>query len=384
LYRIVLVAVCGLVLLSNLALGRVAFSTSLRTGLIGSFSLYLGLCFVSCVWSVHPAWTAYKSVELLVTLGILAVVVSRVDSFEHFKTLFDWTWILLGLMVITVWAGVFIWPEAVRMKVGLMGFQISGVYPAVAANGVGDLGALLGLVAFSRILTSRKNRHFYIAILILALATLIVSYSRTPLCGFAAAAALVLYLVKRRYLPVLLLGLANLIPIILGTPLKEVFWLFITRGQTPETILSLSGRIAVWTPTIELVRENLLGFGAYAGTRVYLPKHTDLIVTSSVDNEWLEILAGTGILGLLLFAVVFVRLWKCLFRQLRDFDNNEPELNLIIESIGLLTFMTVRSFFVTKFFIWHAPLVFLAVLGYAEMLRRSKPKKDAPDLPMAV
>jgi hypothetical protein len=45
------------------------------------------------------------------------------------------------------------------------------------------------------------------------------------------------------------------------------------------------------------------------------------------------------------------------------------ERDLSVECIGVMGMLTVHSFFNNEL-CWHPPLLFLAVLGYAEFLRR--------------
>jgi len=47
-----------------------------------------------------------------------------------------------------------------------------------------------------------------------------------------------------------------------------------------------------------------------------------------------------------------------------------------VEAVGILGIVTARSFF-TDLLVWHAPLAFLLVLGYAELLRRQR-KREMP------
>ncbi len=49
------------------------------------------------------------------------------------------------------------------------------------------------------------------------------------------------------------------------------------------------------------------------------------------------------------------------------FSANEQQY--AIEGLGVMGLLTLHSFFNVEL-IWHAPLLFFVVLGYAEMLRR--------------
>jgi O-antigen ligase len=94
--------------------------------------------------------------------------------------------------------------------------------------------------------------------------------------------------------------------------------------------------------------------------------YSDLVVTSSVDNEWLEVLFGTGLLGFLVLAMTIALLWKHVIRLLRITTRGSEFSFLIVEAAAVFAYITFRSFFVTKFFIWHPPLTFLLILGYVQ------------------
>jgi len=52
----------------------------------------------------------------------------------------------------------------------------------------------------------------------------------------------------------------------------------------------------------------------------------------------------------------------------------------VVEAIGILGVLTIRSFFNTEF-VWHAPQYFLVILGYAEFLRRRAKRASDEEQP---
>lgn len=158
-HRVVLMGIVGLVLLGAFSLRRSPGVGNLFRGLIGWMTTYAIVNVLSTLWSVYPTWTFYKSVEYLTTVALIAAIVDRVQATREFKVLFDWTWLLMGLMLVSVWLGVISNPEeAILRGVGLLDVQIQGIFPRVSANGVGDLGASIGIVSFVRLLYTKLRR----------------------------------------------------------------------------------------------------------------------------------------------------------------------------------------------------------------------------------
>lgn len=375
-FRVVLVTIVGLGLLSALTLNRGLVLGRVFGGLVGLLAFYSLVGIASTLWSVYPAWTLYKSVEYFVGVALIGVIVANVKSEAEFKSLFDWMWLLLGLLVLSVWIGVALWPnEAVNHGVGLLGIQIRGVFPSVAANGVGDLGALLGIIAMVRLLFAKgPSRRFYLTVFLLSIVTLAFSQSRSPLTGFLLAVPLVLFSAGRigwgAALGLFLLAVASF------TPLSDYFLQFFLRGQSKELFLSLSGRIYWWKAAVPFIQENLLvGYGAYAGGRFLVASNFDPTL-SSLHGTWPEVLIGMGLLGLLPLLGTIAGTWIVLLRS-RLRGNNTVREQLRLEVIGVMTLLSGRSIFSVSF-IWHPALTWLLALGYAEFLRRHYARTSHP------
>lgn len=380
-YRVALIGTVGLILVGAFSLRQRAGIDNLFRGLIGWLTAYAVVCVLSTFWSVYPAWTLYKSVEYLITVALIAAVVGSVRTTREFKALFDWTWLLIGLVLVSVWLGLIYSPEEARLRgVGLLGTQLQGVFPRVAANSVGELGALIGIVSFVRFLYGKgSSRRFYLSVFAIAIVTLVLSQSRSPLTGFLLAIPLILFLDGR----ISLLLVALTIPLVLSfTPLGDTFWEFFRRGQTEELFLSFTGRVYWWQAALPMVKENLLlGHGAYAAGRFLVAKEFDATL-SSLHSTWVEVFIGAGIVGLLLLLAAVVGTWLVLLRASRSrlcaMDPLWQQLRL--EAVGVMTLLSVRSVFANPF-IWHPALNWLLVLGYAEFLQRRHTNRIHPQSP---
>jgi hypothetical protein len=66
--------------------------------------------------------------------------------------------------------------------------------------------------------------------------------------------------------------------------------------------------------------------------------------------------------------------WWFLCRGAQEARVGSLERDLAVECIGVMGMLTIHSFFNNEL-CWHPPLLFLAVLGYAEFLRRRMKEK---------
>jgi O-antigen ligase len=126
----------------------------------------------------------------------------------------------------------------------------------------------------------------------------------------------------------------------------------------------------LWNAGWELIKqEPLTGYGAYAGTRFTGITDAMGTGTSSILNTWIEVLLGVGMPGFLLLLIVFFLVWVTLCRTTWKTSQYDVTHQLGVEAVGVLTVISVRSMFSPQL-IWHPPITFFLVLGYAELIRR--------------
>lgn len=381
-WRIGLVGLVALVLLSRLATKATDWAAGMLRGLPAGMTLCALTALVSTLWSVYPPWTLYKSVEYLVDLSLLAAVLTAVRRPDDLKSLFDLTWVMSGFFAVTIWLGVVLRPDlAIIPNIGLIGYQILGVFPAVSSNGVGDQGGILLLIAGTRLLSRTRQRGFYWLLALVGLVTVVLAQSRSPATGTLLGLLAVL-LVARRYRLLALVGTAGAVLILMtgaGSVLEQAFY----RGQSPEQFYGLSGRIGFWTRAWEIFQQNpLLGLGGYAGGRFVVLSGLGVTDASSLHNAWLEILLGVGLVGFLPFLATFLGVWRQLVLRLRPWRTHPLVAELRLEAIGLFVLLCFRSVFSVEF-TWHPPLQFFLVLAFAELLRRTRAGDAGVAVPLA-
>jgi len=354
-----------LVLVVRLVLKRPNWLRDLFTGLPKWMAIFSLICFATTIWSVYPAWTAYKSIEFLFDAGLLAAILASVDSVETYTTLLDWTWILYGAELVSAWLGTMVWPSDAWVN-----GRLEGVFPIVPYNAVGETGALLALVAFCRLLTisvRKKDRSWYSVLFIFGGVSLFFSQTRNTIGGLLLGMMVVLFFM-RRWVTAGLLTLGGTLTLVF-TSLGPAVLTYLQRDQSEKEFMSLTGRMEWWAfAWQQFLQHPFTGLGAYAGGKFAVLAKLRLN-NGAIHSDLMEIIVGTGIWGVLPVLIALVGTWWFLIRAVLMplFSANEQQY--AIEGLGVMGLLTLHSFFNVEL-IWHAPLLFFVVLGYAEMLRR--------------
>lgn len=372
LIRISLVAAVGLFSVLSTFRASSRLIVSLTRGVPLLLATYALFGVVSSLWSVFPAWSLYKSVEYFVDVTVAALIIAEIRGIRDLKVIVDATWAMFGLLAVNVWLGALIQPEsAFRTGIGVLGYQLQGVFPAISQNGVGELGALLAVVSLARLVSFEKGRGFYALVFLLGMTTMFAAQSRSPILGFALATLVVLQ--SQRKLSGLTFGALAAITAALS-PLGTLMLDYLRRGQSALEIASLSGRTTIyWGRAAEVFAAHALaGVGAYSGGRfVVVPLIGNVgaeQVGSSVDNAFIETAISLGVIGLALLvgalALVGIRLVRGR-RELRG--TGIPEV-LRAEALGVFTLLLVRAAFSSGPVIWHPATSFLLVVIVCESL----------------
>jgi hypothetical protein len=373
-FRMALEMVVAVVLVARLVARRTPWLGVLFQGLLGVLAAYLFVCFFSILWSVKPAWTLFKSGEYTVDLAVLAAILVSVTSTEEYERLLNWTWVLLGIVLGTTWLGAIIDPtDALQggQELGTLGYELRGIFPVLSSDSVGEFSAILGIVMLSRLVLHRgeeSDRAWYRLLLAGSFVTLVFSQARSALGGFLFGTAILLFL-SRRFLLTSLLGLAGAV-VFVFTDSAQYVWNFVLRGQEEQQFQSLSSRADWWQFAWEqFLRHPWTGYGAYAGGRFVVMAGLQMPGTPDVHSSFVETLVDTSIWGLMPLIVVLLAVWFYLLRGVRHSRLSQVESYLAIELTAVLGVLSVRSVFSTNL-ISHPALPFLAVLGFAELMRR--------------
>jgi O-antigen ligase len=357
---------------------RFAFLSELATGATGFFFFFALWGAASSLWSVSTVGTIIKSSEYAAMLAVFALTASlifltiRNPQYWTFalKNVFDFCWFLVFLLITSVYVGIVIWPDVGiqrGFREGVLGWWIQGALPAIAANSVGHIGAVMGIVAVVRLLWKPGSRTFWAMILVISVVTMVLTQSRSPILAFFVAVVAVL-IASRRF------GILTILGVSLGAGLLtnriQLIYDFMRRNQTDENLASLTGRVHYWQSSFDALRDSPIGgYGANVGGRYVLQTYLGDTV-STVHSTWVEVVLDTGLVGVTLFSVALVATWFWLFK-LRSYAMQNPINRLLwFESLGVLTILCVRSVFaVNLVWSWHV-LTLGVVLVFISVMRR--------------
>jgi O-antigen ligase len=231
------------------------------------------------------------------------------------------------------------------------------------------MGAILALVAICRLLrggNDQSRRVWYSGLLAFALASMVLAQARSGILGFFAGLVLVMLVTRRVKMGLGLLAGGTLV--LIATPSAlNIFSDFMRRGETQEELYSLSSRVEWWSLAWPaFLNHPLIGYGAFAGARFFVLAGSGLDV-AGIHSDWVEMLVGTGLMGLIPALWAFAGTWRCLTKRVRGTAMTRLERQLRTEAIGVLAVMSIRSTFSNAIF-WHPPIVFFAILAYAQWL----------------
>jgi hypothetical protein len=342
-------------------------------GLTGALTTFALVCLASTFWSVYPAWTLFKSLEYLLDISVLAAALANIRSLDDYEDLFNWTWTIFGLELAWVWLQIPLWPSE-----SFVDGRIKGFIPATGCNAVGQSGAFFAVIALCRLFPlegRRSNTPFNLVLCAFGLVSLLLSQTRNAIGGFVLAAALVLILSRRIWLLVLSSVVGAMTWFL--TPLGGIALAYLEREQSSAAMASVTGRLPLWQFAWEqFLQHPLTGMGAYAAGRFYIMSKMG-VDPASLHSDWVELLVGTGLAGLIPFLLVIFGTWWFLFRGIYDKSLDPRGRQLALEGIGVLAVITVHSFFNVEL-IWHVPLLLFVLMGYAEVLRRRRKNVMVP------
>lgn len=382
--RVLPEAFVSLALIIRLLLKKPNWLKALFTGIPGLMAIYCLVCVASSAWSVNASWTAYKSLEFLADVSLLASIVASADSFLTYQNLLDWTFTFYGLSLVGVWSNLPIWPTE-----AMDGGRLTGVIPVEASNSVGTSGAVLCIIALCRlwpIYGKARSKAWYIFLMIFGLVSMVLSQTRNAEAAFAIAVMMVVFF-NRQLRKIVLVGTAIVTPFIavsllLSQRMWEKGWTllvsFAERDQSSGAIDSLSGRTAWWAYGMEqLAKHPFTGLGAYAAGRFAVLGKLGVGAAAMMHSDWIEVIIGTSFWGLIPFAGALIAAWWFLFRCLRSSSFAPEQRQLALECFGLLGMLTIHSFFNDELS-WHCPLLYFAILGYAEFIRQQSKRDHVP------
>jgi O-antigen ligase len=371
LFRIGPEAIVAVILWLRLRNRETTWRRSMFRGLVGVMAVFGIACLVSTTWSVYPAWTLYKSAEMLLDIATIAAILATIQSAGEIRKVCNWVWVLYGADIVVAWLGAAIWPADCLDELG----RLSSVWPVISSNSLGSSSALVALVALARLVSHKQGRQeksgraWYLLLLAVGLITLIASQTRNSMAGFLFGAFLIFVYERKIWVPIV--AVLSSLPVLMFTSLGPRVIQFLSRDQTESQITHMSARVDWWTfAWQQFIQRPFTGYGAFAAGKFAVLGKIG-IEASQIHSDWMEILTGESVWGLVPFTVAVIGTWWIIGRSYSDPSLTADERQWLPEIAGIFGAITVRSFFNVEMS-WHAPFIFLAIVCYAEFLRRKR------------
>ncbi|MCM1141052.1 MAG: O-antigen ligase family protein [Muribaculum sp.] len=271
---------------SDTGLGNCVLTKSPLSWFLG----YTAICAISTIWSVEPTLTAFRTFECLsMTLLIVATIQYLVENYD-LNFLFRWSLfyctitVLLEIIIILKWARTFSdFREASQMTSTTFFFMALYLVP---------------------------RRWYNYLILFMS----VISMSTVAYIGMAFGFVCILWTNKKLQNFAIVLTLCVSIAVMLMGPekiLKDT--LFFDKEDV--SLSSTNGRDKLMDVTIQTVEEYPLGLGFFsAEPYIFYAHHLHAI---SAHNSLFSAALGTGIIGLLVLCIFFLKTGLLLLKRTR-------------------------------------------------------------------
>ncbi|MDI3298892.1 MAG: O-antigen ligase family protein [Bacillota bacterium] len=209
---------------------------------------------------------------------------------------------------------------------------------------------------------------------LLMLAGLVLSFSRGGWLSFAFAAGLLLLLLEPRWL--LYGAAAGVLALLAVTPLRERFLSAFTLADS-----SNSFRVYIWTGVLAMIRAYWL-FGAGLGLRTFQFVYPHWMITGIValssHNQYLEITAELGVVGLIAYLALGLRTFQVAWNAWRRWSGREPwRAAAAAGTLAAVLGNMAHGFVDTS---WYSPrvvMLFWLITGAAGALRAAAERGQA-------
>ena len=328
--------------------------------------LYLGICGISCFWSISPFQSFMKVVEL-VTDFMLLQRLAREENWPSVakKTLDVYMQVCLLLLMITL-VGFFVAPGYFANR----GFQarksLLGIRLGEGFLGANKSSALAAFCLCWLVLLQRWHGLRSAAAVGMCLIIMFLSQSRASLVMLPVIVLFRFFKYREKHRALYILAgmaFAGFVALKLN-----VLIAYLMRGQTTENLMSGTGRLTIWSYAMEYIAKRpLFGFGFGAGGELAAKQFHGV---ATVHSGIFETLLGTGAVGL------FILLLQC-FYAIRIVVTNMCRQGLRANSMDaiILMYYLIRSVTSLGVANWHSPelmiwWLFLFAIGEDRGLQR--------------
>lgn len=308
--------------------------------------IYLGMCALSCFWSISPFQSIMKVVEMATDFMLLQRLAREANWPSVAKKTMDiYMGICIVLLTITL-VGFFVAPGYFANR----GYQASksllGIRLGEGFLGANKSSALAAFCLCWLVLLRPWQGLRSAAALGMCLIVMFISQSRASLVMLPVIVMFRFFKYREKFRVLYILaGIAFAGFVVLKLNLLIAY---LMRGQTTDNLMSGTGRLTIWSYAIEyIVKRPIFGYGFGAGGELAANQFHGV---ATVHSGIFETLLGTGFLGL------FILLLQC-FYAIRIVVTNIFRQGLRANSVDaiILMYYLIRSVTSLGVANWHSP-----------------------------
>ena len=285
-FQIVITGICGLYAVHRWFKSEPILKRLLTQTSIVWMLLYGVLALFSLLWSGIPELTAFRAVQFLVFLFLLADVLTNIGEVEN----------LIRLQLCYSAVVAFFW----QFSFLLTSFSLTAIHSSQVP------GVVVGSVFTGCLLRSMQWRALHLFVIS---AVLLGTSTATYLSVAVGLTAILLTLSHRRIEGLLLLGMIALgVLAFPNTVMRSVFY-----GKSSANIASASGRLPTWEWTIQQQVQNekiFLGYGySYGEVQARLYNIRGLRM-QHMHSAPISAFVNPGVIGFILLCCFWIGLWR--------------------------------------------------------------------------
>jgi len=349
--------------------------------LCGRNAKYMTLFAVAAIsstsYSISPMTTLAWSIKLGTILLVGSLLFDPKDPIRSCSRFLQATYAALVMMLAQYVILGLTSPEAAIEISGVSSFPRLGGY-LFPPTQLSSVAGLVALIALTDLLTTGRKTASWI-VLAGSLGLMVGSFGRAGILAAGVAMCLPLVRMKRTKLAV---GLSLIVcmAFLYAPNLVDISWDLVTRGQRPQELASLTGRLPLWDMAMNRIMERpLLGWGYVSGGRVVLAMPFYGWIPSDAHNAYIETVLALGLLGgVIMFVCLaksFLSATVALVATWRETPPTEAAL-ITLKVLSLLVCLLVYGFFEGSFS--GVPRVHTALLCglvfCTDQLRRHSPR----------
>jgi O-antigen ligase len=322
------------------------------------------------LYAIYPTLAAARGVQLLVTCGLAHAIGVRADRSQLH-------WLAHAYVVlVTASVGFGLAVPYPRTELQANRFTWLYVHPVMAATYLGlSVVLLLGILLRNRSRTPSPRWPTWIYLILLAVnvGALLATRTRGALAGCLVGCFVVAIVGARRTNRLDIAVLSIIVAVLAGILAMEEIVSFLQRGETSESLRTLTSRTVLWEEAIDRFWDRpLFGYGLTASRGIFF----DTVGLGGGHNALINVMVDAGAFGV----IVFLSLIGVLIRSARSVRRRPGVGDDVPIVLGALAFLVVNS--VTAEFMATpgnvANIWFLVLAGWVVALIRLAPPAEAP------